>query len=315
MHRKALLAIILGCLVVGAVLAIAATKPDSADEPAEKTDAPKPAAADKAVPKEVPAKPVDKEKAAQEAEAAMRKELGDKFHYRRVRCFVVAGDAPQGHFNRSCRGTIAQSYDAYQKQFFDKKPAGIFKVYLFKNATSYRAYVKKRYGREPSTPYGFYSDHRRSLVMNIGTGGGTLVHEMFHALVQTDFPDIPSWANEGIASLFEQCTYVNGKLVGLVNWRLPILKKAIRDKSLPSLREIMKMTSTEFYRERAGKYAAARYFMLRLQKKGLLVKFYKGFRDNYKKDKTGITVAEKLLGEKLEEFEPEWRKWVMKLQR
>ena len=37
--------------------------------------------------------------------------------------------------------------------------------------------------------------------MNIGTGGGTLVHELTHSLIAFDFPHVPDWFNEGLASL------------------------------------------------------------------------------------------------------------------
>ena len=247
--------------------------------------------------------------------AGMRKELGPAFRYRTIRCFAAAGDAHPLRFARVCEHTLGSCYDAYQKQFFKEKPKHVYRVYLFKNDASYRSHAKKLFGRTPSTPFGYYLHSRRALVMNIGTGGGTLVHEMFHALVAEDFPEIPAWANEGIASLFEQCQVTESGLVGLVNWRLPILQRAIRKKELPSLRKMMTVGDVGFYRSRGGNYAAARYFMLYLQKKAVLVTFYKTFRDNYKQDRTGVKFAEKVLGSKLEEVEPEWRKWVMKLKR
>ena len=257
-------------------------------------------------------------RSAEEADkvlAAMRKELGGKFRYRKVRCFVAASDASATRFRRTCHYTLGKCYDAYRKQFFDKGPKVIYRVYLVRDAVSYKTHTKKLFGTVPSTPFGYYSDTHHALVMNIGTGGGTLVHEMFHALVKPDFPDIPAWANEGIASLFEQCNITPRGLVGLVNWRLPILQKAIRSRALPSLRKIMMMSDAEFYRARGGNYAAARYFFLYLQKKGVLVDFYKKFRDNFKRDKTGVTFAEEVLGKKLEQVEPVWRKWVMSLRR
>ena len=100
-----------------------------------------------------------------------------------------------------------------------------------------------------------------------------------------------------------------------MNWRLPVLQDAIKKGTLPPLREIMTMSDAEFYKDRQGKYAAARYFMLYLQEKGLLVKLYKTFRDRAPEDKTGVKFVEEILGEKLETFEPGWRKWAMSLKR
>jgi len=247
--------------------------------------------------------------------ATMRKELGTTFHYRKVRCFVAAGDVSAARFEQLCTHTLAACHDAYVKQFFRKPPVGTYRVYLFRDAASYEGHVKRLFGRTPGTPFGYYSHSRRALVMNIGTGGGTLVHEMFHALVSEDFPDIPAWANEGIASLFEQCRITGSGLVGLVNWRLPILQKHIRDGTVLPLRKIMTMTDAEFYRDRQGKYAAARYFMMYLQSQGKLEPFYRRFRDGYKDDKTGVRYAEEAIGNTLEEFEPRWRVWVLKLRR
>ncbi len=268
-----------------------------------------------AAPAPAPA-PEEKAETPEQALAAMKAQLGDGFRYRVVRVFAVASDAPADALARYCDQTITACYDAYMKQFFKAKPAGAFRVYLFKDDASYRANAQKLFGTLPDTPFGYFSPSHRALVMNIATGGGTLVHEMFHALARGDFPDIPAWANEGFASLFEQCGFApDGSLVGYVNWRLPILQDAIKKGTLPPLRRIMTMTDAEFYADRQGKYAAARYFMLWMQEQGKLVELYKRFRDRFAEDRTGVKFAEEMLGRRLEEFEPGWRKWVAELKR
>ena len=68
----------------------------------------------------------------------------------------------------------------------------------------------------------------RALVMNIATGGGTLVHEIVHPFVAANFPDCPAWFNEGLGSLYEQCGEEDGQIHGYTNWRLPGLQAAIR---------------------------------------------------------------------------------------
>ena len=75
----------------------------------------------------------------------------------------------------------------------------------------------KLFDEEPSTPYGYFVPRERRMVMNIRTGGGTLVHEMVHALMKPDFPDVPTWFDEGLASLLEQCRFrPDGTLEGLL---------------------------------------------------------------------------------------------------
>ena len=256
-------------------------------------------------------------KEAQKVLDEMKAELGDGFRFRTIRCFVVAGDIPEPALDAVSRNTVGACYDAYEKQFFKTRPSVIYRVYLFKDAKSYGTWCKKLFGFDPHTPFGFYEHGKHSLVMNISTGGGTLVHEMFHALVEPDFPDIPAWANEGLGSLFEQCNITEAGLKGLVNWRLPTLQEGIRKGTIVSLRKLMGLSDEEFRKATAsgGNYAAARYFMFYLQEKGLLEQFYRKYRDGFKKDPTGVTFAEELLDRKLEEVEPEWKEWVMGLKR
>ena len=117
--------------------------------------------------------------------------------------------------------------------------------------------------------------------MNIGTGGGTLVHELTHALVDFDFPAIPDWFNEGLASLHEQCRFREDQhgptIEGLENWRLPGLQKAIRAGRLGSIESLL--ASDDFRGRQEGlNYAQARYFCLYLERRELLADFYRRFR-------------------------------------
>jgi len=73
------------------------------------------------------------------------------------------------------------------------------------------------------------------------------VHEMTHALIEFDFPKVPCWFNEGFASLFEQCSTAGGKIRGLVNWRLPLLQRAIGDKSVLTWKKLCEYTGRDFY--------------------------------------------------------------------
>ncbi len=150
------------------------------------------------------------------------------------------------------------------------------------------------------------------MVMDISTGGGTLVHELTHAMIAFDFPDIPDWFNEGLGSLYEQCRWEGDKLVGLPNWRLPDLQKAIRDKSLGTLEEL---TSVDFRRVHMGlNYAQARYLCFYMQEHGNLESFYRAFRDGHKEDPTGLKFLRKAFAPRsLDEVDAAWRKWVLTL--
>lgn len=243
----------------------------------------------------------------------VKKELGEEFSIEVIEgWFVTAGNAKG---NNSAKRVIRGVYNAMYKDFLSKKIDYPIKVYLFKDKESYEAYHVKTYGKKPSTPFGFYNSGDRKMVMNIGTGTGTLVHELIHPLLDHDFPGVPAWFNEGFASLFEACTFADdGSIKGLVNWRLPGLQKAIRDGGLVPLRTLISTTTDEFYGEKMGiHYAEARYLCLYLQEKGLLKEFYTSFRDGYKEEKTGARALEKVTGKRVEDLEQEWIEWAKPL--
>jgi predicted DNA-binding transcriptional regulator YafY len=63
-----------------------------------------------------------------------------------------------------------------------------------------------------------------------------LAHELTHALIVYDFPDVPTWFNEGLGSLHEGCRIERTRIVGVPNWRLGPFQKAIREKKQVSFR-------------------------------------------------------------------------------
>jgi hypothetical protein len=70
---------------------------------------------------------------------------------------------------------------------------------------------------------------------------------------------------------------------------------------------MLETTRDGFYEAQFDAYAFARYLLLYLQEQGKLRDFYSKFLAD-KKDLTGKTALEAVLGEKLDVFEPKWRK-------
>ncbi len=173
------------------------------------------------------------------------------------------------------------------------------------------------FGHTPTSPYGYYSPTEKALIMNIATGGGTLVHEIVHPFVAANFPACPSWFNEGLASLYEQCGERDGHIVGYTNWRLPGLQKAIREDDVRPFEELCATTTSGFYRENRGvNYAQARYLCYYLQEKGLLRAYYKAFVAGHEKDPTGYRTLVKILEEEdMEAFQKRWQAYVLELRR
>src|SRR5205085_8614695 len=132
-------------------------------------------------------------------------------------------------------------------QLFTFKPrAKPAKIYLFKDRQSYNSWNKKLFGEKPTTPFGYFSRARNSLVMNIGTGGGTLIHEMVHALAEADFPSIPAWLNEGLGSLYEAADMdAKGYVIGVTNWRLTGLLADLEKGSAPHYKDLLGMSDAD----------------------------------------------------------------------
>jgi len=226
--------------------------------------------------------------------------------------FVVIGDESPATVKHHATGILRWSIHLLEAEYFKARPNKLIEIWLFRNEKTYKKGAKKFFGDDPDTPYGYYSSEHDAMVMNIGPGAGTLVHEVVHPYVEANFPAAPAWFNEGLASLYERPSEKKGHIVGLPNWRLPNLKRQIGDKTLPELTRMLGTSRDEFYNAAFDAYAYARYLMLYLQEQGKLTEFYQKFSTD-KADPTGRAALEAVLGEKLETFEPKWRKWAAEL--
>jgi hypothetical protein len=255
---------------------------------------------------------------ARHVEMLKAKLPGDEFTIIVQPPFVVIGDERPETVKRRARDTIKWAVDKLKEAYFAKDPDMILDIWLFKDDDSYRQHCKSIFRKTPDTPYGYYSDIDRALVMNISTGGGTLVHEIVHPFVAANFPECPAWFNEGLGSLYEQCGEEDGQIHGYTNWRLvgkSGLQEAIRRKRVPSFKTLCSTTSDEFYtKDRGTNYSQARYLCYYLQEQGLLRKFYHAFQARCDKDPTGYNTLKTVLGrDDMEAFQKQWEAWVLTL--
>jgi len=229
--------------------------------------------------------------------------------------FVVVGDEPLETIKERAADTIAWAVKRLKAEYFANDPDHIIDVWLFKDNESYEKNVVQLWGSKPTTPYGYYSPANRALVMNISTGGGTLVHEIVHPFVHANFRECPDWLNEGLGSLYEQCGEADGQIRGRTNWRLAGLQKAIRAERVPSFEHLCSQTGGKFYTADPGtNYSQARYLCYYLQERGLLKKFYHDFYVNRRADPTGYETLKQSLGvNDMEAFHADWQAYVMKL--
>jgi hypothetical protein len=214
-----------------------------------------------------------------------------------------------------CERTVRWAVDHLKAEYFSRDPADLLTIYLFKDDESYRRNAKRLLDDDPTTPYGYYSHAHKALVMNIATGGGTLVHEIVHPYIHANFPNCPAWLNEGLGSLYEQSAERDGRIIGLTNWRLAGLQRAIKADRVPSFKELTSTTDDEFYNKDKGtNYAQARYLCYYLQEHGLLKKFYRDFAANQRDDPTGYETLVKTLREPdMDAFKTKWEAYVLEL--
>ncbi len=230
--------------------------------------------------------------------------------------FVIAGDAPRDHLERYHRETIAPTVRALSVQYFDLHPIWPITVVLCSSDDSYRECNRALGERDRSEYAGIYSRSEHRVIVNIGTGEGTLAHELTHALAHADFPDLPEWLDEGLASLYEECEFsADGlRLMGIENWRSAVLLGALLR---GELRSIAELASEQFATGDASvDYAQARYFCLFLQKRNLLEAFYRKCRARSTASRDGIQSLTELMGtDDLRTIDRQFQAWLGTLKR
>jgi len=242
--------------------------------------------------------------------------------------FVVIGDEEPAMVRRRARETVRWAVQRLKALYFEKDPDRILDIWLFKDDASYERHARGIFGDDPTTPFGYFSQTHGALIMNIRTGGGTLVHELVHPFMAANFPECPAWFNEGLGSLYEQsaerpstgsgpraASRGDGQIVGLTNWRLKGLQETIQAGKAPSFKALTATSDHQFYNEDKGThYAQARYLCYWLQEKGLLAKFYREFRAGAKDDPTGYETLKRILGEEdMDAFKKRWEAFVLGL--
>ncbi|MFT5326822.1 MAG: hypothetical protein ACI8P0_004705 [Planctomycetaceae bacterium] len=229
--------------------------------------------------------------------------------------FVIGGNLSEAELDRCYAQTILPTKRALDLAYFDNAPDEPLTLLLYSDERTFRDASWKLDRRNTANYYGYYIRTDRRIVVNIGTGEGTLAHELAHALGHFDFPNMPEWFDEGLASLYEEADFSEDglQLNGLSNWRLNHLLSAMQNRKLGTLESLI--SSREIREEKqAVEYAHARYFCLYLQERGLLPFFYRKFRDRAGSDPSGLRTLCEILGEEnLDPVDRNFRQWVIAL--
>lgn len=229
--------------------------------------------------------------------------------------FVLISDGSGSELDRWHRELIVPIQAALQAEFFHDPPNEPIAVVLLSDEAAYRRAAVRLDDQAHTAYYGYYMQEEQRVMVNLATGGGTLAHELTHALADANFPEMPPWFNEGLASLFEDCEFTpDGRgLRGLPNWRLNRLQQALENDTLPHLDVLL--ATTGFRGEHALlRYAHARYFCMYLQHRGLLATYYHRLRAVGRSDDHGRRTLLELLGDdSLQATDTAFREWLRRL--
>ena len=161
---------------------------------------------------------------------------------------------------------------------------------------------------------------------------GTIMHELFHLAVRSNFGDIPQWLDEGMASLYEVSRFQDGTVKGIPNWRGKVLLKLMPYR--PSLKQMITSDwfafeqpeyAHEFQGDEYGEspsaeqmaaiLAAARYFTLYLQEKGQLREVYQAYQRLMPGEESpdpaaqGVSIIESHLGGTIDSIDTSFIGW------
>jgi hypothetical protein len=246
--------------------------------------------------------------------ANLEQQLPNAWHVLVKEPFVLAGDCSIEQLTRYHQETIAPTSLALSIQYFDAHPTWPVTIILCSSDQAYGECNRSLGERERTDYAGIYSRSEHRVIVNVATGEGTLAHELTHALAHVDFPELPEWVDEGLASLHEECEFsADGvRLIGLQNWRAACLKAAMQRGTLQS---IVDLAGGKFAKTDAAiDYAHSRYFCLYLQQRNLLEPFYRKCRSNSKTDHDGITSLTQLMGtDDLRKIDAQFSAWLRTL--
>ena len=227
--------------------------------------------------------------------------------------FILGGDRSEEQLDRYYRLLVLPISHALSTSYCDRAPNEPITILVFSGNRPFQKHARRLDGRSASREYGYYQRDDHRIVLNAATGNGTLAHELTHALTQFDFPHMPVWFDEGLATVHEQCEFSNDRLrlIGLSNWRVQVLIEAINGRRLDSLETFIAKPGIG-QRQKALDYAHTRYFCLYLQSRRLLGPYYRKMRRSVDQDPTGAETLRALLQvNSLNEVEADFRQWAM----
>ena len=196
--------------------------------------------------------------------------------------------------------------DYFSNEYFNVHLNNRLKIYLVKDKNSYKKYVEETYNNY--TPYGFYlGPLANTIVINAESGLGTIMHELVHHFIATNFLTHPApWIDEGIATFFEKFIghidnkgTLNISFGYFSNWRFPKTKENLE-----------KLNLKDLFISNDPDQCAARSFMLFLHKKGNFKDFVRQM-STQNSDPSGVKTLQNIYGQSIDKIELDWKNWIM----
>jgi len=207
------------------------------------------------------------------------------------------GPAELDHHARFLEGFV----ECFQARYFPVRQRRRLRVFLFADAAGYEAWVRPRYAT--CSPYGFYLRRSNVVVANLGSGLGTVTHELVHHFVAVSFAEPPpKWINEGFAAFFEKF------IAGLdADGRLELSLGYFHDRRFPEVkRNVERLKLAELAAAPDPDQSTARSLALFLHRRGRLAdlvnraRVARGAGD-------GLGLLEAACGKPTAEVEREWK--------
>jgi hypothetical protein len=215
-----------------------------------------------------------------------------------------------------------------------QRPQNYIYVYLMPDIKSLERFASRHHGMRlnfGTIAYSFRDDLSIAAVIP-GRKYGSLFHELFHLLARSNFGDIPTWLDEGIAALYEVSRADGSGFRGMPNWRGGILARFKEE--IPSLSDLIQRRplalsdaedqgylDPQHEGEQAVLSATSRYFALYLQEKNKLFSTYAAVRDfSASESFTGtpsevVRLIEQTAGASIGDLNAQFRTWLSKVLR
>jgi len=226
----------------------------------------------------------------------------------RFRNYVIFPDLDENTTYNLIDKDIRNTSDEMTRNYVSRLPESVTPVFLFKDYDTYENFSVNTIGLESDdlSPFGFYKISKNVIVIRYISWKGSTSHEITHSYTRFDFPDMPSWFDEGLASLHEKYVYKDDVMKGDFSWRIVALRRAFRENTYTGIKTMMETNDNELYGKRSSfYYAQSRYLLMYMQQTVSPNKYYKLFRDTYDDDNTGITQLEKIMNKSIKEIDKE----------